>query len=102
VISQSPSAGSEVEAGSTVAIVVSSGKRQAKVPNVVGKLRSEAVEAVRGAGLSPSVEEEETEVEGKIGRALDQFPPFGSEVEPGDTVTIVVGKRAAAAPEEEE
>jgi len=102
VISQSPSAGSEVEAGSTVAIVVSSGKQQAKVPNVVGKLRSEAVQAVRDAGLSPTVEEEETEVEGKVGRAIDQFPPFGSEVEPGDTVTIVVGKRAAAAPEEEE
>jgi serine/threonine protein kinase len=102
VISQSPSAGSEVEAGSAVAIVVSSGKQQAKVPNVVGKLRSEAVQAVREAGLSPTVEEEETEVEGKIGRAIDQFPPFGSEVEPGDTVTIVVGKRAAPAPEAEE
>jgi len=102
VISQSPSAGSEVEAGSTVAIVVSSGKQQAKVPNVVGKLRSEAVEAVRAAGLSPTVEEEETEVEGKIGRAIDQFPPFGSELEPGETVTIVVGKRAAVAPEAEE
>src|SRR5215218_9458098 len=62
VISQSPSAGSEVEPGATVAIVVSSGKEQAKVPNVVGKLRPEAVQAVREAGLSPTVEEEETEV----------------------------------------
>jgi beta-lactam-binding protein with PASTA domain/predicted Ser/Thr protein kinase len=102
VIGQSPSAGSEVEAGSTVSIVVSSGKRQAKVPNVVGKLRAEAVQAVRDAGLSPTVEEEETEVAGKVGRAIDQFPPFGSEVEPGDTVTIVVGKQAAALPEAEE
>jgi eukaryotic-like serine/threonine-protein kinase len=102
VISQSPSAGSEVEAGSAVAIVVSSGKKQAKVPNVIGKLRSEAVQAVRDAGLSPTVEEEETEVEGKIGRAVDQFPPFGSKLEPGETVTIVVGKRTAALPEEEE
>jgi beta-lactam-binding protein with PASTA domain/predicted Ser/Thr protein kinase len=102
VISQSPSAGSEVEVGSTVSIVVSSGKKQAKVPNVVGKLRAEAVQAVRDAGLSPTVEEEETEVEAKIGHAIDQFPPFGSEVEPGATVTIVVGKRAAAQPEAEE
>jgi eukaryotic-like serine/threonine-protein kinase len=102
VIAQSPSAGSEVEAGSAVAIVVSSGKQQAKVPNVVGKLRAEAVQAVREAGLSPTVEEEETEVEGKVGRAIDQFPPFGSELEPGETVTIVVGKRAAAVPEAEE
>jgi serine/threonine-protein kinase len=102
VIGQSPSAGSEVEAGSTVAIVVSSGEKQAKVPNVVGKLRAEAVQAVRDADLNPTVEEEETAVEGKIGRAIDQFPPFGSELEPGETVTIVVGKRAAPAPEAEE
>ena len=99
VISQSPDAGAEVEAGSTVAIVVSSGKRQAKVPNVIGKLRSEAVQAVRDAGLEPTVEEEETEVSGKVGRAIDQFPPPGSELEPGDAVTIVVGKRALAEPE---
>ena len=102
VISQSPSAGSEVEAGSTVSITVSAGKEQAKVPNVIGKLRSEAVEAVREAGLSPTIEEEETEVAGKVGRALDQFPPPGSELEPGDTVTITVGKQAAALPEAEE
>jgi beta-lactam-binding protein with PASTA domain/predicted Ser/Thr protein kinase len=102
VISQSPSAGSEVEVGSTVAIVVSAGKQQAEVPNVVGKLRAEAVQAVRAAGLSPTVEEEETEVTGKVGRAIDQFPPFGSELEPGETVTIVVGKQAAALPEAEE
>jgi len=102
VIRQSPSAGSEVEVGATVAIVVSSGKEQAKVPNVIGKLRAEAVQAVRDAGLTPSVEEEETEAEAKIGYAIDQSPPFGSELEPGATVTIVVGRRATAQPEAEE
>jgi serine/threonine-protein kinase len=102
VISQSPSAGSEVERGATVAIVVSSGEEQPTVPNVLGRSRSEAVEAVRAAGLSPTVEEEETEVPGKVGRVLDQFPPPGSELKPGDTVTIVVGKQAAAGVEEEE
>jgi serine/threonine-protein kinase len=102
VISQSPDAGTEVEAGSTVSIVVSAGEKQAKVPNVIGKLRAEAVQAVREAGLEPTVEEEETEVAGKVGRSIDQFPPPGSELEPGDTVTIVVGKQAAPLPEEEE
>jgi len=103
VLSQSPSAGSEVEPGATVAIVVSAGKEQATVPNVIGRLRSEAVEAVRAAGLEPTVEEEETEVAGKVGRAVDQFPPPGAELEPGDAVTIVVGKQAAAEePEAEE
>jgi len=102
VIRQSPSAGREVEPGSTVAIVVSAGREQAQAPNVIGKLRADAVQAVREAGLEPTVEEEETEVAGKVGRAIDQFPPPGSELEPGAPVTIVVGKQAAAPPEEEE
>jgi beta-lactam-binding protein with PASTA domain/predicted Ser/Thr protein kinase len=101
VVSQSPSAGSEVEPGTTVAIVVSAGRRQAKVPNVIGKLRPEAVQALRAAGLSPTVEEEETEVPGQVGRVVDQFPPPGSELEPGAEVTVTVGKQASAAPEEE-
>ncbi|HEX5526729.1 MAG TPA: PASTA domain-containing protein [Solirubrobacterales bacterium] len=103
VISQSPSAGSEVEPVSTVSIVVSSGEKEelAKVPSVIGKERREAVEAVRAAGLQPNVEEEETEVPSQVGRVIDQFPPPGKQVEPGSAVTIVVGKRAAEAVEEE-
>jgi serine/threonine-protein kinase len=102
VIRQSPSAGSEIAPGSTVAIVVSKAEVRAKVPNVIGRLRAEAVQAIRDAGLSPTVEEEETEVAGKVGRAIDQFPPPGSELEDGATVTIVVGKQAAGLPPEEE
>ena len=104
VIRQSPDAGGKVEPGSTVAIVVSKGeeKETAKVPNVIGKERREAVEAIRAAGLTPSVEEEETEIAGQVGRVVDQFPPPGSEQEPGSTVTITVGKAAAPAAEEGE
>jgi serine/threonine-protein kinase len=103
VISQSPSAGSEVEPGSTVTIVVSSGReeQQAQVPDVIGKERRAAVEAIRAAGLQPVVEEEETEVPNQVGRVTDQFPPPHSEVEPGSTVTVVVGKQAAGSLEEE-
>jgi len=98
VIRQSPSAGGEVEPGATVSIVVSQGIEKATVPNVIGKLRSEAVEAMRAAGLDPTVEEEETEVPSQIGRVTDQFPPPGTEAEEGTAATIVVGKRAAEAP----
>jgi eukaryotic-like serine/threonine-protein kinase len=103
VIRQSPSAGTEVEPGSTVTIAVSQGEEEetAKVPNVIGKERRAAVEALRAAGLTPAVEEEETEVPSQVGRVLDQFPPPGTELEPGGTVTIVVGKRATEAPAEE-
>jgi eukaryotic-like serine/threonine-protein kinase len=103
VIRQSPSAGTEVEPGATVSIVVSSGEEEevAKAPNVIGRERREAVEAIRAAGLQPSVEEEETEVPGQVGKVIDQFPPPGQELEPGATVTITVGKLAVEEPEEE-
>ncbi|MGE5409017.1 MAG: protein kinase domain-containing protein [Syntrophothermus sp.] len=102
VLRQAPSAGSRVEAGSTVSIVVAKSKQQATVPNVIGKERRQAVERLREAGLTPVVEEEETEVESQIGRVLDQFPVPGKQVAPKSEVTIVVGKRAAPLEELEE
>ena len=102
VIRQSPSAGSEVPKGSSVSIVVSKGKQKVSVPNVIGKERALAVQALREAGLDPSVQEQETEVPAKVGRVIDQFPPPGSEVSPGSGVTVVVGKAAAGSVEEPE
>ncbi len=101
VIRQAPSAGSELPRGSSVSIVVSKGERKAKVPNVIGKERAEAVEMLRDAGLKPSVSEQQTEVPSQVGRVTDQFPPPGSEVEPGTSVTVVVGKRAVGGSESE-
>jgi serine/threonine-protein kinase len=104
VIHQSPNAGSKLAQGSTVSIIVAKGKETVKVPNVIGKERREAVEALREAGLAPFVEEEEVDVPSQIGRVIDQFPTPGSQQAPGAEVTITVGKRAGeeALPEEEE
>jgi eukaryotic-like serine/threonine-protein kinase len=102
VLRQSPSAGQELEPGSTVQIVVSSGRETKKMPGVVGLERREAVEAVRAAGLTPVVEEEETRNEEKIGLVTRQSPHGGNELAPGSEVTLIVGKRAAVVPEEEE
>jgi len=101
VTRQAPSAGSRLPAGSTVSIVVSKGEKKTAVPNVIGKLRAEAVEALRAAGLKPVVQEQETEVPSKVGRVTDQFPPPGSEVAPSSTVTVVVGKTASGSTEPE-
>lgn len=102
VIRQAPSAGSQLPAGSTVSIVVSKGEEKATVPNAIGKERSEAVEAVRAAGLTPAVQEQQTEVPSQVGRVTDQFPPPGSKLKPGSTVTLVVGKRSTGSTESEE
>jgi beta-lactam-binding protein with PASTA domain/predicted Ser/Thr protein kinase len=101
VIRQVPNAGSRLPAGSTVSIVVSKGEAKATVPNVIGKLRAEAVEALRAEGLKPTVNEQETEVPSQVGRVTDQFPPPGSEVKPGSAATVVVGKQAPATAEPE-
>jgi eukaryotic-like serine/threonine-protein kinase len=101
VIRQAPSAGSQLPPGSTVSIVVSQGEEKATAPNVIGKERAEAVEMVRAAGLKPVVQEQETEVPSQVGRVTDQFPPPNSELKPGSTVTLVVGKAAAGAAETE-
>jgi eukaryotic-like serine/threonine-protein kinase len=101
VISQAPSAGSQLPPGSTVSITVSEGEEKATVPNVIGKERAEAVEAVREAGLEPVVQEQQTEVPSQVGRITDQFPPPGAEVKPGSTVTLVVGKAATGSSETE-
>jgi eukaryotic-like serine/threonine-protein kinase len=95
VLRQTPSAGKELEPGSTVQIVVSSGRETKKMPGVVGLERKTAVEEVRAAGLTPLVEEEETRNEAKIGLVTRQAPHGGSELAPGTEVTLIVGKRAA-------
>lgn len=101
VIRQAPSAGSQLPPGSTVSIVVSKGEEMATAPNVIGKLRAEAVEAVRAASLEPVVQEQETEVPAQVGKVTDQFPPPGSELKPESTVTLVVGKQASGSIEPE-
>jgi serine/threonine-protein kinase len=102
VLRQSPNAGTEVEPGSTVQIVVSSGREKVRMPGVVGLARREAVEEVRAAGLTPVVEEEETRNEEKIGLVIRQSPSGGSQLVPGSEVTLIVGKRALVEPEGEE
>ncbi len=94
VIRQTPSAGTEVDPGSTVSIDVSKGEEKLAVPNVIGKLRAEAVSALREAGLKPTVREQETEAASQAGRALSQFPPAGTKVAKGTEVTVSVGKLA--------
>jgi beta-lactam-binding protein with PASTA domain/predicted Ser/Thr protein kinase len=92
VIQQSPSAGTTLSRGSTVSIVVSKGQKNVAVPDLIGEERPDAVQTLRDAGLTPSVEEQETEAPEEIGAVIQQFPPAGSEVEPGTTVTLVVGR----------
>jgi len=89
VITTSPAAGQSVAVGSTVEIVVSTGK--VAMPELRGRTRAEAEAALKELGLVPNVQEvENSQVE--AGRVTDQSDPVNAAVEQGKTITIVVAK----------
>ena len=91
VISQDPSAGSELRVGSTVTITVSTGIEQVVVPDVVGIGAGDAEGQLRAEGLVPVRREQEVAEPDEDGRVIDQRPAAGVEVDSGREVVIVVG-----------
>ena len=83
-----PPAGTEVEVGERVRLLISSGPREVEVPRVVGLTRSSAESALEGAGLGVIVEP--TRSEEPADEVLAQSPDDGAKVEEGAAVTIEV------------
>ncbi len=94
VISQSPAAGSSAKEKDTIKIVISKGNKPSTVPNVVGADKNNAVNALTNAGLNANVVEEEDN--NNVGKVIRQDYAANKEVPAGTTVTITVGKAAAA------
>jgi serine/threonine-protein kinase len=90
VISTSPPENSQLEKGRTVVLVVSEGREQVSVPDVVGKSEEEARSALEGAGLRAEVSREESESE-EPGTVLRQDPSSG-RVDQGSAVKLVVAE----------
>ncbi len=88
VIFSEPKAGKTAEKGTTVTIFVSTGPKLVKVPVLTGAQRRVAVERIRGRGLTPEVEEEESNL--PVGQVIRQSPAAGKELEPESTVEIIV------------
>jgi eukaryotic-like serine/threonine-protein kinase len=91
VIRSSPGEGSEAERGSTVTLVVSSGREQVAVPDVVGSSEDEARTALGDRGLKVTVRREDSTSE-TPGTVLRQDPTGGRKVDAGSTVTITVAR----------
>jgi beta-lactam-binding protein with PASTA domain/predicted Ser/Thr protein kinase len=96
VLNQSPGAGNLVARGSQVTIFASTGA--ITVPDVVGQARKTAVTALKKAGFTVAVTEENTDDPAQVGRVISEFPPGGSRGRRGDTVTISVGVASTPAP----
>ena len=91
VISQDPAAKTDVDKGSTVEVVVSTGVERVEVPDVVGKPRAEAEAALTAAGLKVTVNEVESE-QAATGTVIAQNPAARTEVDRDSMVTLDVAK----------
>jgi eukaryotic-like serine/threonine-protein kinase len=92
VISQSPTAGTEVDSGSRVTITVSKGKEKADVPDVVGLTAADAARQLRDAGLHPTRRTRQVDNQSDDGVVVEERPTGGSQVDKGSSVVIVVGR----------
>jgi eukaryotic-like serine/threonine-protein kinase len=93
VVAQDPDPDTEVDVGSTVTISVSQGPPPVvSVPSVLGLDEGSAQAELENAGFSVEVVDETVFLPDNEGIVLAQDPGPGSEVDPGTTVTIVVGR----------
>ncbi len=92
-----PPEGTPTPLGSTVTLIVSTGKEKVEVPSVVGQSQGDADTTLRAAGFGVSITERESS-SAEPGTVISQDPAGGSEADRGSTVAIVVAKKATTAP----
>ncbi len=95
VVDSDPRPATQVEAGSTVTIYVSTGP--AEVPNVVGMNEDKATSTLEDAGFEVDVQRDSTTPSEK-GVVLRQDPKGGSDASRGSTVTITVSDYESPSP----
>jgi len=89
VVEQSVGAQDQAPFGSEIDLVLSKGPTPKPVPRVTRMTEEEATNVLLDAGFLVAVEEELSE-DVPRGDVISQDPPKGTEVQPGNTVTIVV------------
>jgi hypothetical protein len=88
IASQDPAAGSRLGSGDKVSLILSRGPART-VPNVEGDDISAATSSVETASLEASRVDEPSETVPE-GQVISQSPSAGTDLEDGDTVTLVV------------
>jgi eukaryotic-like serine/threonine-protein kinase len=90
VMRQDPDAGSEVEDGSFVELVLSRGPEPVQIPDVEGMPEEAAVAELRDAGLS--IGERSTEFSDEVprGHVISTDPPVGRTVDRGTSVRLLI------------
>lgn len=92
VVGSQPASGSQHPAGTEVTLRVSRGSEPIAIPDVSGLTTAAARTKITRAGLVPTVREEYASTDIPTGQVISTDPGSGTEVQPGDTVTVVVSK----------
>lgn len=98
VISQSPSAGESAGKGSVVNLTVSTGPKTSTVPDVTSLDLGTAEQTLHDSGFNPRVVYQDTTDPNSEGLVLSETPPGGTQLKPGSSVTLTVGRYSAAPP----
>ena len=91
VISSTPAAGTQVAVGTSINLVVSSGKKTVTVPDVRGQSQANATAALNNAGLKVQTGTAYSSSQ-PAGDVISQSPAQGTVVGVGSTVTIQVSQ----------
>jgi beta-lactam-binding protein with PASTA domain/Ca2+-binding RTX toxin-like protein len=95
VISSTPVAGTVVDVGSAVNLVVSSGPPPVTVPNVVGQAQATAQTNITNAGLKVGTVTFQASTTVGAGNVISQTPTGGSSAAAGSSVNLVVSQGTA-------
>ena len=90
IISQNPSATSQVKSGTAVQVVVSTGKRKVKMPNLTGLTLSAALRALSVSGLKPGKVRRQPNASVAKDRVISGSVPPGASVTPGTSVVLIL------------
>lgn len=91
VISLSPEAGQTVKEGDTINLVISQGKEQVEVPNLIGKKKKDIDKLMEGIDLEYQVKDVYDDNE-KEGIVISQDVKGGTKVDKGSVLIIQVSK----------
>jgi beta-lactam-binding protein with PASTA domain/predicted Ser/Thr protein kinase len=92
VIGTEPPAGTELQVGSPVSVLVSSGPAQVRVPDVSGDSQSGAEAALAAVGLAVGSVTSQVSTAQAAGSVIAQTPSAGSSVRTGAKVDLTIAK----------
>jgi eukaryotic-like serine/threonine-protein kinase len=92
VLDQSPAAGQSAGKGSVVSLTVSKGPTTSTVPDVTSLDLGSAEQTLHDSGFRARVIYQSTTDPNSDGLVLDENPPGGTQMKPGATVALTVGR----------